>query len=69
MVFHVIDAAERDLPRDAPGTFEDAESGLRLPLRPDDLRAKYRTLFEAHRSELARGLGGDGIDYVPVRRR
>lgn len=66
VVFHLIDAAERDLPWDAPGTFEDSESGLRLPLRPDDLRAKYRALFEGHRAELARGLGGDGIDYVPV---
>ena len=66
IVFHLIDASERDLPWDAPGTFEDSETGLRLPLRPDELRAKYQSLFAGHRAELARGLGGDGIDYVQV---
>ena len=64
VVFHLVDAAERDLPWEAPGTFEDVESGMRLPLRPDELRGKYRALFEGHQAELARGLGGDGIDYV-----
>lgn len=66
IVFHLIDAAERDLPWDAPGTFEDAESAARLPIRPDEMRAQYKTMFEGHRAELARGFGGDGIDYVPV---
>lgn len=66
VVFHVIDRAERDLPWEAPGTFEDAESGLRLPLRPDEMRARYREMFEEHGAALAAGLRGNGIDYVPV---
>lgn len=64
LVFHVIDAAERDLPWSAPGNFEDAESGDRMPLRPDDLRREYQELFTAHREELAREFGREGIEYT-----
>jgi uncharacterized protein (DUF58 family) len=63
IVFHVIDPAERDLPFTAPGTFEDAESGVRIPLRPDELRAKYRRAVESHRQALAQRLAGAGADY------
>lgn len=66
IVFHVIDAAERDLPWTAPGNFEDSETGVRMPLRPDELRKQYQEIFDAHRSELARELSREGIDYVPV---
>ncbi|MGH7524158.1 MAG: DUF58 domain-containing protein [Gemmatimonadales bacterium] len=66
IIFHVIDAAERDLPWTAPGNFEDSETGVRMPLRPDELRKQYREIFDAHRSELARELSREGIDYVTV---
>jgi uncharacterized protein (DUF58 family) len=41
IVFHIVDPAERELPGDAPTTYEDAESGVLLPPRsvwrgPDD---------------------------------
>jgi uncharacterized protein (DUF58 family) len=65
-VFHVIDAAERDLPWTAPGNFEDSESGVRMPLRPDDLRHQYRQIFDAHRAELLRELSRENIDYTAV---
>ena len=66
LVFHVIDAAERDLPWSAPGNFEDAETGTRMPLRPDDLRRQYQQIFDAHRAELARQFSREGIDYAGV---
>ena len=66
LVFHVVDPAERDLPWTAPGTFEDAESGIRLPLRPEELRPKYRRLMDEHRQALTERMVAAGVDYVPV---
>ena len=66
VLFHVLDPAERDLPGEGSATFEDAETGERLPLRPELLRERYRAELDAHRSELARRLTGDGADYVPL---
>jgi uncharacterized protein (DUF58 family) len=66
LVFHVIDAAERDLPWTAPGNFEDSETGVRMPLRPDDLRKQYQAIFESHRADLGRELSRENIDYTVV---
>ena len=66
LVFHIVDPAERDLPWTAPGTFEDAESGIRLPLRPEELRPKYRRLMDEHRRALTERMVAAGVDYVPV---
>lgn len=66
IVFHVADPAERELPWSEPATFQDAETGVRLPLRPEELRPKYRRLMEAHRAALARRLTAAGVDYVPI---
>jgi len=66
IVFHVTDPAERDLPWSVPATFEDAETGIRLPVRPEELRGKYQRLLGAHRDELARRLAASGVDYVPL---
>lgn len=64
IVFHIVDPAERDLPGDMPATFEDAESGSLLPLRPDALRDKYRSLVSAHHAALQQRVAGAGADYV-----
>jgi uncharacterized protein (DUF58 family) len=66
LVFHLIDPAERDLPWTGPANFEDAETGDRLPLRPDELREHYQQLFDAHRAGLRRELGGENVDYVAL---
>lgn len=66
IVFHLLDAAERDLPYDAPGTFEDAETGATLPLRPEELRAHYRALLESHRSGLKQELAHGNLEYLPL---
>ncbi len=64
MVFHLLDPAERDLPFDAPGTFEDLETGHRLALQPEELRERYRELIVEHQEVLRRLLTNQGADYV-----
>ena len=66
IVFHLVDPAERDLPGDMPATFEDAESGVLLPLRPGDLRTKYQALVTAHHLALSKRIAAAGADYVRV---
>lgn len=64
IVFHVVDPAERDLPGDMPATFEDAESGTLLPIRPAALREKYQALLTAHHAALQQRVTAAGADYV-----
>lgn len=64
ILFHVVDPAERELPGDDDTTFEDAETGVLLPLKPDALRDKYRTLVSAHHRALEQRLVAAGADYV-----
>lgn len=64
IVFHVLDPAERELPFDEPTSFEDMETGERLPARPARLREDYRRLVRAHIDELRDRIGGEGMDYV-----
>jgi uncharacterized protein (DUF58 family) len=66
ILFHLIDPAERDLPGAAVATFEDLESGVRIPLRPNEMRPKYRKLVEDHRKAVADRMTGAGADYVAV---
>jgi uncharacterized protein (DUF58 family) len=66
MLFHVIDAAERDFPYDAPETFADLESETRLAIKPEEIRDEYRLAFGAHRAELQRRVGADGADYLAI---
>ncbi len=66
IVFHPIDPGERELSFEAPLTIEDAESGVRLPLRPDELRTQYRDAFAAHRAALTKRLAAARADYVPL---
>ena len=66
IVFHLVDIAERDFPYTAATTFEDAETGARLPLRPDDLRSKYKKLIGDHHDALTKRLAATGADYVRV---
>jgi uncharacterized protein (DUF58 family) len=66
MLFHIIDAAERDFPFDAPDTFADLETEARLALKPEEVRDEYREAFRAHGEELRRRVGADGADYVAV---
>lgn len=64
IVFHLVDPAELSLPGDLPATFEDAESGTLLPLKPGELRTKYQALLAAHHDALTRRISAAGADYV-----
>jgi uncharacterized protein (DUF58 family) len=64
ILFHVVDPAERELPGGDDTTFEDAETGVLLPLKPDTLRDTYRTLVGAHHQALEQRLVAAGADYV-----
>ena len=66
IVFHLVDAAERDFPFTAATTFEDAESGVRLPLRPEALRATYLARTAEHHAAVSTRLSAAGTDYVRV---
>ncbi|HEX5831831.1 MAG TPA: DUF58 domain-containing protein [Gemmatimonadaceae bacterium] len=63
IVFHVLDAAEREFPYDGPAPFQDVESGTRMPVVPEYLRDQYRRLVAEHIDTLGRLLGEAGADY------
>ncbi len=66
IIFHVVDAAERDFPFTAAATFEDSESKTRISVRPDDLRKRYLEQARAHHAAVAKRLVASGADYVRV---
>jgi uncharacterized protein (DUF58 family) len=66
IIFHVVDAAERDFPFTAAATFEDSESKTRIAVRPDDLRKHYLAQSRAHHAAVAKRLVASGADYVRI---
>ena len=66
-VFHLLDPAEEAFPFGAPTVFEDGESGLRMPLRPDEVKERYQRMFAAHRADLEGRFAASGVEYVPLR--
>ena len=66
IIFHVVDAAERDFPFTTAATFEDSESKTRIAVRPDDLRKRYLERARAHHAAVAKRLVASGADYVRV---
>ena len=66
IVFHLLDPAELRLPFDQPAMFEDLEGGESIPVVPDDARARYVELVNAHIAGLSRLLGENRIDYVQI---
>lgn len=67
IVFHLVDPAEEEFTFNGPLVFEDGESGTRMPLRPEETRARYLALFGSHREALAARLQAAGADYAPLR--
>jgi uncharacterized protein (DUF58 family) len=66
LVFHLLDPAELDLPFEDPTSFEDMETGERLPVIPKRLREGYRDLVRAHVAALEERLPGERMDYLMV---
>lgn len=66
IVFHLLDRNELEFPFDEVTSFEDLESGERIPVTPAALRERYLALVREHTAQLARRLGDHGIDYTLV---
>lgn len=64
IVFHLLDPTELTFPFDAAQSFEDLETGERIPVVPDALRERYRQMVEAHVTALRTLLRADRIDYA-----
>jgi uncharacterized protein (DUF58 family) len=64
IVFHVLDPAELEFPFKDAMEFEDSESGERLPVIPEQARARYRELIEAHVETLKKKMTDQRIDYA-----
>lgn len=63
IVFHLLDPAEVDFPFDAPRSFEDLETGERLPVAPEEMRETYLSRLRGHVAELARRLLERRVDH------
>lgn len=63
LAFHLLDPAELTFPFEAAATFEDLESGDRVPVVPEDLRSRYRELIERHISTLTGDMAAARVDY------
>jgi uncharacterized protein (DUF58 family) len=63
VVFHVLDPAELEFPFAETASFEDLETGERLPIVPDALREQYRALVRGHVEALGSRLTDLRIDY------
>ncbi len=66
IVFHVLDPAELEFDFDEPGQFEDLESGTRIPVIPDRIRAGYKGLIDSHVARIAQLMGESRVDYCQV---
>ncbi|MGD2067949.1 MAG: DUF58 domain-containing protein [Gemmatimonadota bacterium] len=63
LVFHVLDPAERDFPFQDASSFEDMETGERMPVVPSEVARGYREVVAAHLRALEEGFVGDRVDY------
>jgi uncharacterized protein (DUF58 family) len=66
IVFHILDPAEVHFPFHESASYEDVETGERLPVVPEQVREEYRRLVREHIAALERILGEDRIDYSQV---
>jgi uncharacterized protein (DUF58 family) len=64
IVFHVLDRRELEFPFTESANFVDLETGERMPVIPDYLRAQYRALIAEHVASLQRVLGENRVDYA-----
>jgi len=66
IAFHLLDPAELDFPFEGAASFEDLETGARIPVVTDRLRAQYRAAVRTHIEALGTLLGRSGVDYTMV---
>lgn len=63
-LFQILDPAEITFPYDAAASFQDLETGQRLPIVPEKLREQYRQLIRAHTAAIQSGCGRIQVDYA-----
>ncbi len=63
LVFHILDKDEVALPEADARQFQDMESGARLPIVHEQMRASYAEAVHGHGETLHRRLGEQRIDY------
>lgn len=66
IVMHLLDPTELNFTFDAAGTFEDLESGEKIPVVPSRLRGRYTELIREHVQTVERLLGEGRVDYLLV---
>ena len=66
IVLQLLDAAERTFPFDDATTFKDLESGVRLPVTPAKVKARYVAAIDAHVKTMRARLGEHRVDYALV---
>lgn len=64
IVFHILDPAELDFPFEGAASFRDLESGVMIPVVPDQLAEDYRALIRDHAAELEARFTAAQIDYA-----
>ena len=64
IMFHVLDPAEVDFPYDDSSSFQDLETGRKIPVVPDKLREQYRELVQDHIQALTELCSQNRIDYA-----
>ncbi len=64
IVFHILDPAEIDFPYDEATSFQDLETGQKMPVVPEKLREQYRRLVQEHIAALSQRCGENRIDYT-----
>lgn len=63
VVMQLLDPMERSFDFSDAATFEDVESGVRLPVVPSRLRGEYQRLVAEHVATMQQRLGEHRIDY------
>ena len=64
ILFHVLDPAEVDFPYDESISFQDIETGRKVPVVPDKMREQYRQLIQDHITEISQLCSQNRIDYA-----
>jgi uncharacterized protein (DUF58 family) len=63
ILFHILDPAEVDFPYDDSTSFQDLETGRKVPVVPDKLRDQYRQLVLDHIEAITQLCSQNRIDY------
>jgi len=64
IVFQVLDPSEVTFSFHTSTTYEDLETGERIPVVPERLRTEYQQRVQAHLAALQRKFGENDIDYA-----